>query len=305
VGTRHVLFPRLTNIWRPTSPVECRWLSVPRRCVDRQERLSFSLRLRSGAGLGVTTNGFLGETSSPGVTHLPIRTFQTSETVRSERVNCFTSIQGRHRAILRHRSFALNHGSCLLTLTLHFFSQTDDPVFTAPPACSDFIASLWSSSISQCLPHDHSFRDVGDPFFSLRLRPRLDSTAFYFSFFAVRSFTTTLTHSSNVRSLDRLCPPSAPFKTWSIRHHSALRMVSCLSSGRTPHTSLAAWFPSSLRGKERPFPRKPVTLASDYLPHLRVAHRFYTDLSKGPGTSVRPDRCVRLSSDSIPERVVL
>jgi hypothetical protein len=125
------------------------------------------------------------------------------------------------------------------------------------------------------------------------------------SFFAVRFSTTTLTHSSNVRSLDRLCPPSAPFKTWSIRHHSALRMVSCLSSGRTPHTSLAAWFPSSLRGKERPFPRKPVTLASDYLPHLRVAHRFYTDLSKGPGTSVRPDRCVRLSSDSIPERVVL
>lgn len=121
MGTRHVLFPRMTNIWRPTSPVEFRWLSVPRRCVDGQERLPLSIRLRSGAGPGVTTDGFLGETSLLGVTHLPMRTIQTIEVARSEPRCCFVFIQGRHQAD-KHWSFALNHGSCLLTLNLLFVS---------------------------------------------------------------------------------------------------------------------------------------------------------------------------------------
>jgi hypothetical protein len=39
VGVRHALFPRSLIIWRPTSPVECRWLSASRRCAGLQGRL--------------------------------------------------------------------------------------------------------------------------------------------------------------------------------------------------------------------------------------------------------------------------
>ena len=84
------------------------------------------------------------------------------------------------------------------------------------------------------------------------------------SFFAARSSTTTLTHSSNAWShQDPLCSTDCSFKPWSAQRHSASRVVSCCLSGRTPHTSLAAGLPLSLLRKKRLFLWKSVTLASD------------------------------------------
>jgi hypothetical protein len=69
VGVRHALFPRALTIWRSTSPVGCRRLSVSRRCAGLHGRVAG----RSGpaaepATAGVTLLcGLLGEASEPGV----------------------------------------------------------------------------------------------------------------------------------------------------------------------------------------------------------------------------------------------
>jgi hypothetical protein len=117
-----------------------------------------SIRLHSGAGPDVTIDGFLGETSSLGVTHLPIRTFQTSETTLSEIEDCLTSFKVGIGRFAR-RSFALNHGSCLLAPHIAFFSQVDDSTLVVPPTCSDFIVVRSSSPTNRSLLYTDSFRD--------------------------------------------------------------------------------------------------------------------------------------------------
>jgi hypothetical protein len=66
VGTRHVLFPRLTDIGRPTPPVELRWLPVPRRRTGLRGRIAILFGSAAEPADGVTTTDVSGETSWPG-----------------------------------------------------------------------------------------------------------------------------------------------------------------------------------------------------------------------------------------------
>jgi hypothetical protein len=173
---RHFLFPRLTDIGRSTPPVECRWLSVPRRCVWLVRTITFLIRLRSGAGHGVATDGSSGETSSPGVTRLPTHTFPTLERTPLRSEDSFITFKVGTRPVWPG-SFALHDGSCLLPLALLFHSQADDVAFTLPPALRKLSPRPGHHRFPDVFPDSRSFRDVADSFFSLRLRPRLDLMA--------------------------------------------------------------------------------------------------------------------------------
>lgn len=80
MGTRHILFPRSTDIGRPIPPVEWFRLPVPRRRVCQARTISLCL---SGSAAepadGVATTGLSGETSWPGCRAPAMRSgFRTS-----------------------------------------------------------------------------------------------------------------------------------------------------------------------------------------------------------------------------------
>ena len=136
LGVRHALFPRTLTFGaqlHPSSIAGCQFPDATLVCMDDCN----PLRLRSGTGLRCHHRGHLGEASQPGLHTLAgvlppnpawtLLSFSASSPLP----------QGRHPALAG--SLALRHGSCLLTLLLHFPSQAGDPVFGASRA-SDLIA---------------------------------------------------------------------------------------------------------------------------------------------------------------------
>jgi len=110
----------------------------------------------------------------------------------------------------------------------------------------------------------------GDPFFPPVATPvGFDGSAESFS--AIGISITTLTHSNNVRSFR---PTVFAFcSLFNREHRASLGFASgCVPPVRPDRfgTSLAACLPSSLDGKERPFPGKAVTSASSWLPRFRA-----------------------------------
>jgi len=163
VGVRHALFPRLLDIWRPTSPVECCWLSVPRRCAGLHERLqsvpapqrsrpavspplAFRVRLLSPefpAPAGA---------SSPNPARTPLRMDVSGPLA-----------QGRHRSF-RRRSLALCDGSCLLPLQVTFCSHADDFLFEALHGSDVIAVSVVIAVVSGAFLADRSIRGDLIPF---------------------------------------------------------------------------------------------------------------------------------------------
>jgi hypothetical protein len=177
VGIRHILFPRLTDIWRPIPPVECHWLPVPRRCAKRHERLSCFLSAPQRSRPRCHHRCFSGETSLPGVANLPIRTFHTLASTPSESWE-FPPFVPRSASGVSARIVC--PGSRVLSLNPHVVFICSDGRLgfsTSPSAFSDFIAPLRSSPIARHLPLPGSFRDVWSSLFAFRLRPRSDSMA--------------------------------------------------------------------------------------------------------------------------------
>jgi hypothetical protein len=130
VGVRHALFPRSLIIWRPTSPVECCWLSVPRRYAGLHERLQSVSGLVAKPALGVTTAGIPGEASQPGVP-APAGASPPNPVRMLLRMDASGPLaQGRHRSF-RRRSLALCNGSCLLPLQVTFCSHAADSLLGA------------------------------------------------------------------------------------------------------------------------------------------------------------------------------
>jgi hypothetical protein len=109
----------------------------------------------------------------------------------------FHLFQGRHPA-LRRGSFALDHGSCLLTLTLSFFAQTDDPV--SQPCLPRIRNLLHRSGHHRFFGAFLAIRSFRDGRNSLFLHPVATPSGFdgsTVSFFAIGMSSTTLTHSNN------------------------------------------------------------------------------------------------------------
>jgi len=146
---------------------------------------------------GVSTSGFSGEASQPG-TRAPAGTLPPNPVRTPLRSVASGPLpQGRHR-MLRSRSFALRHGSCLLPLKLRSSSQADEAVF-GPSRCSDLIASPWSSPVSRRLPLGSLNPRRSPSLFTRRLRHQRDSAASFCSSRTAGWRTTTLAHSSNCR----------------------------------------------------------------------------------------------------------
>jgi hypothetical protein len=148
--------------------------------------------------IGVTTAGVSGETSQPGV-HTHACVLQPNPARMHLRMVASAPLpQGRHRTIWS-RSFALRHGSCLLTLKLRSSSHWGDPVFGASLS-SDLIAV---STVITGLPapSDRSAHSATIPSLIVsRLRHRNLLAACCSSETAGKRIT-TLVHSSNCRFL--------------------------------------------------------------------------------------------------------
>jgi len=159
-------------------------------------------------------------------------------------------------------SFASNNGSCLLTLKLSFLSQADGPV-SGTSRISDFIALPWSPSV-RLMPSTWSAQSTGSgSFFTLRLRHRCDVAAF--SSIPPDPWIPILAHSNNFRS----CGPTVfthrflnPEPVNVTRFRSWFLPRASLFHSRYTLLPLTAVLPGRIKhGKERPFPRKPVTCA--------------------------------------------
>jgi hypothetical protein len=146
---------------------------------------------------GVSTPGFSGETSQPGIRVPAGALLPNPARTPLRSVASGPLPQGRHR-MFRSRSFALRHGSCLLPLKLHSLSQADEAVF-GPSRCSDLIASPWSSPVSRRLPLGSLNPRQSPSLFTCRLRHRKDPAALLGSSRTAGWRTTTLAHSSNCR----------------------------------------------------------------------------------------------------------
>jgi hypothetical protein len=86
-----------TDIWRPGSPVECRWLSVSRRCAGPARTIANRFGPAAEPATGVTTDGVLGETSQPGV-HTPAGALPPNPVRTHLRMSVSGPLpQGRHR----------------------------------------------------------------------------------------------------------------------------------------------------------------------------------------------------------------
>ena len=85
-----------TDIWRPASPVECRWLSVSRRCAGLLRTIAFRFGSAAEPAGGITTS-LSGETSQPGALHaLQARIHRTRFKMLLRRVHPSPLPQGRH-----------------------------------------------------------------------------------------------------------------------------------------------------------------------------------------------------------------
>jgi hypothetical protein len=81
--------------------------------------------------------------------------------------------QGRQPAF-RRGSFALDHGSCLLALTLSLFSQTGDDAYWHPlPRSRSLLPRRGHHRVLRCLPHAWLIPRCLDFLFPPRLRPRV------------------------------------------------------------------------------------------------------------------------------------
>lgn len=176
-----------------------------------------------------------------GVSRLPTGTFHTWDSIPTEFYGissiCF---QGRHPAS-RRGSLASDHGSCLLPLTLSFLlRRTTRPFGHASRVVLDFPSWATAPADPQRSRPIHGIRNGCSSLFLTRMRSRMTSMACFASFSTIGGASTSLTHSSNVRSFDRLCSPSTSLRTGGVRRHSASQVVVCFRSGRTLHTLLTA-----------------------------------------------------------------
>jgi hypothetical protein len=135
----------ITDIWRPTPPVECCWLSVPRRCGGLQERLQSVPASQRGQPAVSPPRTVSGETSQPGFP-------RTCRCVLSEpgpdafEIGCIRSdLPQVGTGVLADPVVGL--GRRVLSLT----PQVTFLVLMRPTSCweayraSDFIAPPWSS----------------------------------------------------------------------------------------------------------------------------------------------------------------
>ena len=82
-------------------------------------------------------------------------------------------LQGRHPAF-RRGSFALDHGSCLLALTLSLLAQTGDGVFRPHlPRNRKLLPRRGHHRSIRCLPHAWLIPRCLELLFPFRLRPRV------------------------------------------------------------------------------------------------------------------------------------
>jgi hypothetical protein len=138
----------LTDIWRPASPVECRWLSVSRRCTGLHGRLQIHFGPAAEPAVGVTTVGFWVRLLGPECARLPA-CFSRTRSDFSE-MKCVLTISARSASRLLITIVCPAPRVLSLTPQVAFRSRSDDPVFGASRS-SDLIASPRSSPAIQRL----------------------------------------------------------------------------------------------------------------------------------------------------------
>jgi len=200
VGTRHVLFPRSTDIWRPTPPVELRWLPVPRRRAGhaRTSSQDFPAPRRSRPTVSPPPACRV-RRLSPGSGCLPASLAPTVGGFRAENDGLLLFSQGRHRTFTavdrlpRVTGLVSYPSRCL-------FSQADDPVPRCLPHFGPYRPTPGHRRFpGASLQKAGSFRDGRIPFSP----PGCDAGRIPRPLFRPRSrdpLSTTLAHSSNVRS---------------------------------------------------------------------------------------------------------
>jgi hypothetical protein len=195
----HSLSP-ITDIWRPASPVECRWLSVSRRCAGLHGRLQIRSGSAAEPACDVATAGFRVRLLSPEFTHFagalhpdPVR--MLLRTAASDPLP-----QGRHRTCsvtivgLAPRVLSLNPQVA--------FSLSDGrPPFRGLPQFGSYCASAVMPAIRH-FPSERSIRDDPVPFHLPVATPERFGGLMSSSQTA-GSRITTLAHSSNYRSSSR------------------------------------------------------------------------------------------------------
>lgn len=164
----------ITDIWRPTSPVECRWLSVPRRYVGRHGHCALPCGPAAEPADGVTTAGVSGETSQPG-DQPPAGGWSSDPDWKHLRMKSSSPLaEGRHRSF-RITVVGLPPRVLSLIPQVTLSSQADDSFRNLPlfgPYCASVViaglpAPPWRGA--------HSARILS--VFTFRLRHRIVSAA--------------------------------------------------------------------------------------------------------------------------------
>jgi len=144
VGTRHILFPRSTGIGRPTPPVECRRLPVPRRRAGNARTIACLSGSAAEPADGVATTGLSGETSWPSPrapADAPVSGLRMKNPLRSE-----SSFLGFSEVGIPHPRNRLPRKTGLVSYPSHcILSPRRTIPSPEPPACSGIIALPWSS----------------------------------------------------------------------------------------------------------------------------------------------------------------
>jgi hypothetical protein len=213
----------ITGIWRPASPVECRWLSVSRRCAGPARTIANRFGPAAEPAVGVATADLSGETSQLAV-HTPAGALPPNPARTHLRTSASGPLpQGRHR-ILSVTIVGLAPRVLSLTPQVVFSTQPDDAVFDASRH-SDFIALPRSSPFPA--PSNRIAQSaIIHPLFTPRLRRRNDLAAFCSSKTAGQ-WITTLARSNNFRSMTDCVRPQDP-KPRTQGRHSASRLVSAI-----------------------------------------------------------------------------
>jgi hypothetical protein len=193
-----------TDIWRPASPVACRWLSVSRRCAGPARTIANRFGPAAEPAVGVTTADVSGETSQ-----LAVRTPAGALPPNPVRTHLRTSAsgplpQGRHRT-LSVTIVGLAPRVLSLTPQVVFFISAGRRRFRRLPSFGSYRASA-VIAIPGAFQSDRSIRDNPLPF-RLPVATPERSGGFCSSITAGR-WITTLARSNNSRSIDRLRSPT-------------------------------------------------------------------------------------------------
>jgi len=203
MGARHALFPRFTGIGRPHHPSSDYWLPVPRRCVIPQERLRHvSVPQRNLIPVS-NTGSLLGETSLPGFALVCRHSQSEHGSVVIETSSSVPVAQGQHRFLassivcLRQRVLSLNP-------QVAFIVSNGRPFYSLPRFRFYCVSMITARIRTPLTWFAHSAKPQF--FFPYRLRHPYDLTAFNSFILSNYVVYSTLTHSSNCRSVtDCVC----------------------------------------------------------------------------------------------------